>query len=371
MLACCSESRMERAQVAAEQKPQRDREQRRSTNCLVEHARVTRNKGQWYESVRVAAQMDRRFGAEDRSFGVQGKRKAKVRNLIVNADDLGWTEGVNRGIVEAHRKGLVTSTTLLANGRAFDSGIDTARKNPQLGIGVHLNLSDGPPAASADQVPGLLNSAGELDGGPEGLLLLIAHRGLRLDEIEREWDAQIRKIRGAGISPTHLDGHKHVHMLPGLFELALHLAKKHGIRAIRLAHEDSSLRSALSAGAGQNASVVLKQEVQARGLKLLARDARGLANREGIATSDYFCGITQTGEMTREGIEEFLESLPEGTTELMCHPGYADEELRNTATRLQDSRKTELDILTDVEIRKMVAKQGIRLINYAFSSAMG
>ena len=294
-----------------------------------------------------------------------------MRNLIVNADDLGWTEGVNCGIVEAHRNGLVTSTTLLANGRAYDSALEVARQNPQLGIGVHLNLSDGPPTAPADQVRELLNSAGELDGGAEGLLLIVARRGLRLDEIEQEWDAQIRKIRESGILPTHLDGHKHVHMLPGLFELALYLAKKHGIRAIRLAHEDSSLSTALSAGASQNTSVVLKQGVQARGLKLLARDARELAYREGIATSDYFCGIAQTGEMTHEGLKEFLENLAEGTTELMCHPGYVDEELRKTATRLQDSRKTELDILTDVEIRKIVANQGIRLINYGFGGALG
>jgi len=294
-----------------------------------------------------------------------------MRNLIVNADDLGWTEGVNRGIVEAHRKGLVTSATLLANGRAFPSGIDAARKNPELGIGVHLNLSDGRPTAAAEQVPGLLNAAGELYGGPESLMLRIASRSLRWAEVEREWDAQIRKIREAGISPTHLDGHKHVHMLPGLFELALRLAKKHGIRAIRVAHEESSLRSALSAGASQNTRVVLKQGMQARGLKLLVRDARGLADREGVATSDYFCGIAQTGQWTREGMEEFLEKLPEGTTELMCHPGYVDEELRRSATRLQESRKTELDILTDPQVRKIVAKRGIRLINYGFSGALG
>jgi predicted glycoside hydrolase/deacetylase ChbG (UPF0249 family) len=294
-----------------------------------------------------------------------------LRNLIVNADDLGWTEGVNRGIVEAHRKGLVTSATLLANGQAFASAIAAGRDNPELGIGVHLNLSDGPPVAPADQVPGLLNVAGELDSGPEGLLLLIARRGLRLDEIEREWDAQIWKIREAGISPTHLDGHKHVHMLPGLFDLALRLAKKHGIRAIRVAHEESSLRAALSAGTGHNASVVLKQELQARGLGLLARDAWVLAAREGIATSDFFCGITQTGEMTREGLEEFLQRLPEGTTELMCHPGYADADLKQSATRLQDSRKNELEILTGTEVRKIVAEQGIRLINYRFTGALG
>jgi len=294
-----------------------------------------------------------------------------VRNLIVNADDLGWTDGVNRGIVEAHRKGLVTSTTLLANGRAYDSALEAARQNPQLGIGVHLSLDGGRPAAPADQVAGLLNDAGELDGGTEGLLLRIASRRLRMEEVEQEWDAQIREIRESGITPTHLDGHKHVQMLPGLFELALRLAKKHRIRAIRVANEESSLRSALSAGAGHSASVMLKQGAQARGLKLLARDARKMAEREGIATSDYFCGITQTGELTREGLEEFLQKLPEGTTELMCHPGYVDEELRKTATRLQESRKAEVDILTDARIRNIVASRGIRLINYGFIGGMG
>ena len=96
-----------------------------------------------------------------------------------------------------------------------------------------------------------------------------------------------------------------------------------------------------------------------------------LADREGITTSDYFCGIAQTGQLTREGIEELLEKLPEGTTELMCHPGYVDEELRKTSTRLQESRKTEMDILTDPGVRKIVAKRGIRLINYGFSGARG
>jgi predicted glycoside hydrolase/deacetylase ChbG (UPF0249 family) len=287
-----------------------------------------------------------------------------VKNLIVNADDLGWTEGVNRGIAVTHRTGLVTSTSILANGRAFASALEVARLNPELGVGVHLNLSDGPPTANAEEVRGLLNNAGNLEGGPESLLLRIASRGLSFKEVEREWDAQIRKVRESGISPTHLDGHKHVQMLPGLFEIALRLAKKHGIRAIRVAIEDSKLRSMLSSGGEQNTSVVLKQGVQARGLKLLSRDAREMADRAGLGTANYFCGIAQTGVLTREGVEQLLENLPEGTTELMCHPGYADEELRRSATRLQASRQTELEILTDTRIRKLVATRGIRLISY-------
>jgi chitin disaccharide deacetylase len=289
-----------------------------------------------------------------------------VKNLIVNADDLGWTEGVNRGIVDAHRKGLVTSTSLLANGPAFASALALARANPQLGVGVHLNLSDGPTTANPQDVPGLINAAGELDSSPENLLLRIASRSLELDQVEREWDAQIRKVQSAGIVPTHLDGHKHVQMLPGLFEIAVRLAKKHGIRAIRVAHEESKLRALLSSGGEHKTGVVLKQGVQARGLKLLARDARAMADRAGLVATDYFCGIAQTGELTRNGVENLLRNLPEGTTELMCHPGYADEDLRRSDTRLQKSRQAELSILTDTHIRKLVATQGIRLISYQF-----
>jgi predicted glycoside hydrolase/deacetylase ChbG (UPF0249 family) len=289
-----------------------------------------------------------------------------VKNLIVNADDLGWTDGVNRGIADAFRNGIVTSASMLANGTAFAGGLEIARWAPGLGLGVHLNLSDGAPVADPETITSLLNDSGEFAGGPESLLLRRARRGLVLKEVETEWDAQIQKVRDAGIEPTHLDGHKHVHMLPGLFEIALRLAKRHSIGAIRVSLETSTLRAALSSGEKQRTGVVMKQGLQARGLKLLARVAREQAGRTGIATADYFCGIAQTGELTLEGVTQFLKSLPEGTTELMCHPGYADAALQKTATRLQDSRQAELEILTDTGIRNLVASQGIRLIDYGF-----
>lgn len=287
-----------------------------------------------------------------------------MKNLIVNADDLGWSEGVNRGIAEAHRQGLVTSASLLANGKAFESGVMVAESNPELGVGVHLNLSNGASIASSSEVPSLLNAAREFEGGPENLVLRIASRRLELAQVEREWDAQIQKIRAAGITPTHLDGHKHVQMLPGLFEIAVRLAKRHNIRAIRISHEASKLRALLASGSGSKRSVVLKQGVQARGLQLLARDAREMADRAALVATDYFCGIAQTGVMTRGGIEALLKNLPDGTTELMCHPGYSDSDLRRSPTRLQESRQSELAILTDPQIRKLVATQAIRLISY-------
>jgi hopanoid biosynthesis associated protein HpnK len=293
-----------------------------------------------------------------------------MRNLIVNADDLGWTQGVNRGIAEAHRNGIVTSTSLLANGCAFEEGVQSALQSPRLGVGVHLNLSDGKPLAPATQVKSLLDENGNFSGGPETLLFRLTAKILDAREVELEWNAQIEKVRAAGIRPTHLDGHKHVQMLPGLFAVALRLAKKHGIEAVRVSHEASSLRAALNSG-GELLGLMLKQGVQARGLKLLARDARKMAERAGIAAADYFCGIAQTGVLTKKGIQQMLASLPEGTTELMCHPGYADAELEKSATRLQKSRQTELEILTDKEIRKSIAALGIRLINYGEISASG
>lgn len=294
------------------------------------------------------------------------QEKLSVRNLIVNADDLGWTEGVNRGIAEAHGNGIVTSTSLLANGLAFDSAAEFARATPALGVGAHLNLSDGLPLSPLQNINSIVNEHGHFAGGPEHLLIRLARRNLRLKDVQTEWDAQIQKIRDAGIHPTHLDGHKHVHMLPGLFEIAVQLAKRHGIRAIRVSHEASTLRVALASGQKQNSQLVRKQGVQARGLKLLARNARALAEAAGIATADYFCGIAQTGELTIEGVKHLLLSLPEGTTEMMCHPGFMDADLGNSATRLQDSRAVEVKILTSLEIRNLVAAQGIRLIDYAF-----
>jgi len=293
-----------------------------------------------------------------------------MRNLIVNADDLGWTQGVNRGIADAHRNGIVTSTSLLANGWAFEEGVQTALQLPRLGVGVHLNLSDGKPVVSAGEVKSLLDENGHFSGGPETLLFRLTAKTLATKEVEVEWNAQIEKVRAAGIRPTHLDGHKHVQMLPGLFAIALRLAKKHGIEAVRVSHEASSLRAALTSG-GEPAGVTLKQGVQARGLKLLARDAREMAEHAGIATTEYFCGIAQTGVLTKKGVQQMLASLPEGTTELMCHPGYADAELEKSATRLQKSRQTELEILTDNEIRKSIAALGIRLINYGEISPSG
>jgi len=288
-----------------------------------------------------------------------------MKLLIVNADDFGWTEGVNRGIVDAHRDGIVTSTSLLANGAAFANAVQLARENPALGVGVHLNLSDGPPILRRWEVSSFADKRGQFWARPGNLFMRRWAGKLRLGEVEREWAAQIERVRNAGIAITHLDGHKHVHMIPGLFSIALRLAQRYSIPAVRISVERGVPRDALASdGAGTSPKRWL-QYVLAGGLALLTMDAPELARRAGIAFPDYFCGLTPTGFLTRDAVESLLRNLPEGSTELMCHPGYTDAALAQSATRLQSERATELAALTAPEHAKLVAALHIRLINYA------
>jgi len=294
-----------------------------------------------------------------------------LKALIVNADDLGWTDGVNRGIAEAHRNGILTSASLLANGTAFAGAVQLARLETRLGVGVHLNLSDGPPILPRGEVPSLVNGEGMLRAGPGTLFVRLLRGRLHRGEVEREWEAQVRKVRDAGIAPTHLDGHKHVHMLPGLFEIAVRIARRHGIRAIRVALEAPQLSALLDKGAPRDAPGPVRRFSKAlavRGLRLLGMDAREEARRAGLVTCDFFCGITQTGLLTESGVATLLANLPPGLTELMTHPGYAGEDLRRTPTRLQDSRQAELAILTAPGIRNLVASQGVRLLHYGLAA---
>ncbi len=287
-----------------------------------------------------------------------------MKQLIVNADDFGLTEGVSRGIVEAHRRGIVTSTTLLANGAVFESAVALALASPGLGVGVHLNLSEGRPVSEPSRVASLLNGQGCFSGGPAKLMARILSGKLRRAEVEHEWGAQIEKVRAGGIGITHLDGHKHVHMLPGLFPIALRLARQHGIPAVRLAVERPTGFSALLRRNGGAAPRLAKQYLQARALAAAALDYREQLQQAEIKSPECFYGITQTGFLDAAELETILWNLPEGSSELMCHPGYLDAALGETPTRLLGQRERELDALTRPEARKPLATLGIQLINY-------
>ena len=287
-----------------------------------------------------------------------------MKRLVVNADDFGLTENTNQGIGEAHRRGILTSASLLANGVAFDSAVELARGSPELGVGVHLNLTHGRPVSGDSLVPSLVNLNGHFSGSPAKLARRILARRVSLAEVELELAAQIERVQGSGIAATHLDGHKHIHMLPKVFPIVVRLAQQYRISGVRVAIERTVGLGRMLRSHAAAAGTILMQYVRGRALALLAPQCRERLRQAKLASPTYFFGITQTGFLDDEVLDTLLWNLPEGTSELMCHPGYADDALPQTGTRLVQQRERELRALTRPETRKLVAALGIQLVNY-------
>jgi len=287
-----------------------------------------------------------------------------MKRLIVNADDFGLTAKINQAIMEAHHDGLITSTSLLANGEAFASAAALSPRAPRLGVGIHLNLTEGKPVAPASSVPTLLNSQGVFARKPAGLWRAIILGRVRAIDIERELHAQIEKVLAAGIVPTHLDSHKHVHALPGLGRMSLKLARQYGIRAIRCVAEQWSGFGYLLRRFPRSRVTIFHQSLNSLALSALSGGWRRRIRRTSVVGVEHFYGITATGFLDEELLREILRHLPDGTSELMCHPGFVDQALRQTPTRLLKQREIESQALTRPGIRLLAKDLGIDLINY-------
>ncbi len=287
-----------------------------------------------------------------------------MRRLIINADDFGLTSGVNRAIIEAQRHGILTSATLMPIGGAFAEAVTLAKSNPELSVGCHLQLVDGSPLSDPAQVSSLLDSAAGAGSGPRfhaqvSPFALGALLGRRLpDQIETEAKAQIRKLQSNGLEVTHLDSHKHTHVLPQVLRPLLRAAQACGIRAIRNPFE--RLR-----GMGWGLRPRLwGRWLPVAALNILAAQFREAVRQAGLISPDGTVGIVATGVLDDSLFRVVVKKLPEGTWELVCHPGYCDAELQGVSTRLRKSREQELAVLTDPSSRALLARNGIELISY-------
>jgi chitin disaccharide deacetylase len=283
-----------------------------------------------------------------------------MMDLIVNGDDFGLTRGVNAGIIQAFREGILTSATLMANGPAFEDAVELGRANPQLGVGIHLCLVSGPAVASAKDIPALADRDGQLPKTLFVLLTRLSGGWIPTRQIEREFRAQIQRVLDAGIRPSHLDTHKHTHTHPRVMEALGRVANEFGIRNVRKPFED--FRTAL--GSHTDGHTNTRQVISAVAAGTAAPLFRLLVRSYGLRTPDHFFGLTTTGRLSSKELLQVLELLPPGTSELMCHPGVCDEELEKYPTRLKRERQIELEALTDPDVRRAAEKRGIRLICY-------
>jgi chitin disaccharide deacetylase len=292
-----------------------------------------------------------------------------VRKLIVNADDLGLTAGVNRAIVEAHIGGVVSSATLMANGAAFEDAVTAARSAPNLSVGCHVVLVDGTPVSPAGSMDTLLAIRSAEPGKFYSSLSAFAARamlgGFDRDQLVVEVTAQIRKIQSTGLQVTHLDTHKHAHIFPEILAALLRAARICGVRAIRNPFVPVKAMPARLFKGKRN---LWKRYGQMRMLHTFSGQFLQRTKRAGLLTPDGVVGVIETGSVESSGysylLRQTLASLPEGTWELVCHPGYNDADLRAADTRLLDSREEERRLLTSTELRQFLEEQKIRVISY-------
>lgn len=287
-----------------------------------------------------------------------------MRRLIINADDFGYTVGVNRAIVEAHTRGVVTSSTLMANGRAFADAVQKSRTVPQLSVGCHIVLIDGTPVLAAGRIASLTAARAEVPRFRDGLkwFAVRALSGrLRSAEIESEVRAQIQKLQSAGIYVSHVDTHKHTHLFPSVLRPLLRAARECGVHAVR---NPFGPRQPLKSGELLARPNLWTRHAEVRIFRTLANKFREAVTREGMATPDGTLGVEVTGTLDEKLFRSIAEIIPQGTWEFVCHPGYNDEDLKSSKTRLRESRETELRVLTMPESREIFAQHEIELISY-------
>ena len=292
-----------------------------------------------------------------------------MRQLIINADDFGLTAGVNRAIIETHSSGVVSSTTLMANGPAFNDAVALARSAPNLSVGCHVVLVDGAPVLPPDAVDTLVTSrSAEPDRFNSSLSAFAARAmlgGFDRDQLVAEITAQIRKIQSAGLTVTHLDTHKHAHLFPEVLVALLRAARICGVRAIR---NPIVPVKAMPARLFKEQPKLWKRYGQVRALHAFNRQFLQRTKRAGVRTPDGVLGVIETGASESAGygslLRQTLACLPEGTWELVCHPGYNDADLAAAGTRLLASREDERRLLTSAELRQFLEEQKIRIVSY-------
>jgi hopanoid biosynthesis associated protein HpnK len=293
-----------------------------------------------------------------------------MRRIIINADDFGLTRGINRAVAELHDAGALSSATLMATGDAFDDAVAIAKARPGLGVGCHIVLVDGVPVSPPSAVTSLLGADGV--HFRRSLIHFLRDLYLRRDlgridvgEIETEAVAQIEKLQRAGIDVTHIDTHKHTHMFPRVTTALLSAAARCGVKAVRNPFEENWSRKLSDTRLLRGFEVAALYSLHKEFLQ--QKQIRDGA----VMTTNGTIGIAVTGTLKTSTLQRMIETMPTGTWELVCHPGYNDADLDLIDTRLRASRDVERNALMQ-EIPQLLKNRaellknlsGVELINY-------
>jgi chitin disaccharide deacetylase len=277
-----------------------------------------------------------------------------VRRLIINVDDFGLTRGVNRAVVELHQAGVLSSATLMAQAPATEDAIELALAMPSLGVGCHVVLVDGEPVSNPSTIRTLIDpETGRFHADLRTFLSRLLLGRIRPADIQAEAAAQIALLKSRGIPLTHIDTHKHTHMFPAVLRPLLRAALALGMRTVR-----NPFEPAWSRHATPHASVARRMQVSV--LQSLEPAFRRIVDEHRFTTTDGALRVLATGTLEAGAINSLLRSIPDGTWELVTHPGYNDGDLNAAHTRLKASREIERQALAALD-----GDVGVELIGFA------
>ena len=277
-----------------------------------------------------------------------------MKKIIVNADDFGRHELINRAVERAFNAGLLKSATLMAGGIAFDDAVNVAKKISGLGVGIHFTLANGNPVLPPEEIPTLVTADGTFHGDYIKFLKRYLSGKISLSEVRSELAAQLEKISRTGLTLTHFDSHQHLHHVPGIIEIVLQLANAAGINSMRVADTklfDGELDS-------------LGKFFGRLGLGSLAKLAAYMAHKKNFATPEHFAGIVAGESVSENFLLKLIENLREGTTEVMLHPGVDNKILRDFCSWEHDFEE-ELKAVTSPKVLNLLAEKNISAINFS------
>ena len=267
-----------------------------------------------------------------------------MKKLIINADDLGYTKEINRAIIDSFKKGVVTSTSIMANMNSFSDAVKLCKKNPELDVGIHLNITTGKPVLNPNQVKSLVYRKGNFLLIPTFIKLFLG--AINLDEVEKEFNAQIKKLISNGIKPTHLDSHHHLfHIFPGILNRTIKLMKIYNIKWLRVPDEEL------------HSNYYNIQFLNKIGLSFFSIPVRKKLTKNNLRHTEKFFGLLHEKNVSMKSFKKIINSLSnKGVNELCCHPGYEDVDGLY--------RKKELKILTSKIFRGYIKEKNIELVNF-------
>ncbi len=276
-----------------------------------------------------------------------------MKQLIVVADDFGLTKSVNEGIARSYEEGIVTSLNLLPSGEAFDDAVTLAKRIGLDEAGAHLSLTETLPISNPDRIRSLIGRDGRLAKGHAQFFLKYLSGVIRPDEVYTEWKTQMERVIATGLKITNLSSHEHLHILPGILDILIRLAMEYNISAIRYPHADRSYL--------KTSPMVIAKKLT---LSLAEKHMSGAIISSGLISPDHFRGFFDSGNITENVLLHILSDLKDGTTELVCHPGFLGREVLDRY-RFHKNSEAELFALTSRRVNRVIDEKKIRLVSYA------